>query len=155
MKLSRFLEINEPSLSDDQVFVDDYSRPAYATVGFGKFTDSDPDRVKAAVSKLRSPDMGGPVGWFKYLANAAFLSLTPPYSTASGSKEKKTALDVSGMLPEGVLQLGGTLVVRGDEILYRYADAVPGDTPDLNEVVQILKKAVAGSSTPRGPIPAK
>ena len=48
-------------------------------------------------------------------------------------------------MPEGVLQLGGTLVVRGNEILYLHADAVPGDTPDLAEVLRVLQEAALAS----------
>jgi hypothetical protein len=153
-KLDRFLEINAPPLSGDRVFVDGYARGAYAAAGLGKFTDSDPGRAKEAAGKLRAPDLGGPRVWLRYLANAAFLSPIPS-STESGSKEETArgggGGGIGSMVPEGVLQLGGTLVVRGDEILYQHADAVPGDTPDLSEVARVLEEAVTASSSPRGP----
>jgi hypothetical protein len=48
-----------------------------------------------------------------------------------------------GEIPEGVLRLGGTFVMNGDQIIYRWSDRLPGDHPDIEEVLQIAKEAAA------------
>ena len=44
-----------------------------------------------------------------------------------------------GEIPEGVLRLGGTFVVDGNQILYQWNDRLPGDHPDIDEVLSIAK----------------
>jgi hypothetical protein len=46
-----------------------------------------------------------------------------------------------GEVPEGVLRLGGTFVVKGDKVLYQWNDRLPGDHPDIQEVLEIAKSA--------------
>ena len=50
-------------------------------------------------------------------------------------------LDEFGEIPEGVLRLGGTFVVSGNDIVYRWNDTVPGDHPDINNVLNIAQEA--------------
>lgn len=68
--------------------------------------------------------MNGFGGWWKYFTNVMKLSPIDPEST--------------GGIPEGVLRLGGTFVVEGDEVLYQWSDQIPGDHPDPREVLQSL-----------------
>ena len=42
-------------------------------------------------------------------------------------------------IPEGVLRLGGTFIINKDEILYLWKDVVPGNTPDLDEVMKLIE----------------
>jgi hypothetical protein len=41
--------------------------------------------------------------------------------------------------------------VRGDEILYLHADAVPGDTPDLAEVLRVLQEGASAANQSADP----
>jgi hypothetical protein len=105
------------------MFVDGYERNAYREIGFGKFTDSITDDLKKI--KLAAPELGGFGGWWRYLTNVAKLS--PVEEVGKGG------------FPEGVAQLGGTFVVDGDEVVYEWRDRVPGDHPDLEQVVAIVE----------------
>lgn len=149
-KLEKFLEINSAFLSPDQVFVDGYDRAVYGTVGFGTFADPvDPNKAREAAKKLRAPDLGGLKGWLAYLGSAAELAPIPPSAVpvaAAAQDGRKGLSSLLPALPEGVLQLGGTLVVRGNEILYLHADAVPGDTPDVDEVLRVLQEAASANA---------
>ena len=52
-----------------------------------------------------------------------------------------------GEIPEGVLRLGGTFVVSGNDIVYRWSDRLPGDHPDIQQVLDTaLASAKKGSS---------
>mmetsp|Transcript_21205 Transcript_21205/g.59656 ORF Transcript_21205/g.59656 Transcript_21205/m.59656 type:complete len:90 (-) Transcript_21205:230-499(-) len=56
-----------------------------------------------------------------------------------------------GEVPEGVVRLGGTFVVRGNEILYRWGEQLPGDHADIEEV---WKVAVDSTTAALPPSPA-
>ena len=73
--------------------------------------------------KMTAPDIGGLRAWWKYMTNV--MELSP---IEEGSKE----------FPEGVKKLGGTFVIDGDEVVYQWNDRVPGDTPDLEEVMAFV-----------------
>jgi len=113
------LELN-PRIPKDQAFVDDYSFRAYESVGLknmelGQDMPSD--------LKLSTPKLGGLRGWWKYITNVMELSPVEP-----GSKE----------FPEGVKRLGGTFVIDGDDVIYQWNDRIPGDNPDLDDVMQYI-----------------
>ena len=40
--------------------------------------------------------------------------------------------------PEGVKRLGGTFVIDGDDVIYQWNDRIPGDNPDLDDVMQYI-----------------
>jgi hypothetical protein len=126
-KLNKFLELN-PYIPVGSAFVDNYSMEAYKSAGFGSFKDLDPEAAKKV--KMQAPELGGVGGWWNYLSNA--MTLAPI------EKGKK----VSGV-PEGVLQLGGTFVVKGDDVVYQWSDTLPGDTPDLTELLRIMQETVS------------
>jgi hypothetical protein len=126
-KLNKFLELN-PYIPPENAFVDNYSMDAYKKAGFGSFRDLDPEAAKNI--KMQAPDLGGVGGWWKYFTNT--MALAPI------EKGKK----LSG-IPEGVLQLGGTFVVKGGDVVYQWSDTVPGDTPDLTEVLRIVQETVS------------
>jgi hypothetical protein len=129
-KLNIFLDKN-PYIPRDQAFVDDYEFGAYKRAGFGRFDETDKDVAKAAMKNMVAPELErGVRGWWNYLTTAAKVSPIP--------KDMKF-----GDIPEGVLRLGGTFVVKGDKILYRWSDGVPGDHPDIEEVLTIAKEAAA------------
>lgn len=108
------------------MFVDGYEFAAYEAAGFGKFTDTDSETAKQV--KLEAPDLGIK-GWMGYFGTVGKVSPIP--------KNMKF-----GEIPEGVLRLGGTFVVKGDDILYQWSDRLPGDHPEIKEVLSV---AVAAS----------
>jgi hypothetical protein len=118
--LNKFLELN-PAVPRTQAFVDDYSFGAYKAVGIGSFEFGQP--VKGDV-KLAAPKIDGFGGWWKYLTNAGKLS--PIEEGKSG-------------FPEGVKRLGGTFVVKGDGVVYQWNDKVPGDQPNLEDVMKVVQ----------------
>lgn len=122
-KLNKFLDLN-PKVPRDSAFVDGYDFTAYEAAGFGKLDGSDPDAAKGA--KLAAPNLS--MGdWFKYTTNVMALSPVP--------KDLKF-----GEIPEGVLRLGGTFVVDGNEVVYQWSDKIPGDYPAVDDVLQGTKK---------------
>ena len=122
-KLNTFLDLNE-FIPRDQAFVDDYTFGAYKQVGFGRFDEQDPEIAKQV--KMTAPDLGGWKGAWKYMSNVAKISPIPP--------------DMKfGEVPEGVLRLGGTFIVKGEDVVYQWSDRLPGDHPDLTEVLEIAK----------------
>jgi len=128
-KLHLFLEKN-PKISREQIFVDSYNFDAYKAAGFGRFDDeSNKDNAKEAMSNMVAPDLGWK-GWFDYLSVTAKVAPIP--------KDMKF-----GEIPEGVLRLGGTFVVNGNDILYSWSDRVPGDHPSIQNVFSIAQEAAA------------
>jgi hypothetical protein len=123
-KLATFLDKN-PFIPTDQAFVDDDMKNfgAYRAAGFGRLDEQDPAVAKQV--QLTAPKG---VNWWNYATSVAKLSPIP--------KDQKF-----GEIPEGVLRLGGTFVVKGDEILYRWSDRLPGDHPDIQEVMKIARQA--------------
>lgn len=67
----------------------------------------------------QAPDLGGIDGVFKYLSKV--VSLAPEQKDEDG-------------IPKGVLLLGGTFVVKDAEVVYAWADRIPGDYPKPAEV---------------------
>jgi hypothetical protein len=122
-KLRIFLEKN-PHIPTEQAFVEDDMKnfSAYTAAGFGRFDEQDPNIVKQV--KMSAPNG---INWWNYASSVPKLSPIP--------KDLKF-----GEVPEGVLRLGGTFVVRGDEILYKWSDRLPGDHPDIQEVLRIARQ---------------
>jgi len=116
-KMSKFLELN-PKIDGALAFVDASSTfDAYEAVGFKKLGDSIPSSVN-----MKAPTLSG-AQWWAYARNVMTLS---PVDTKNIKPE----------VPEGVLRLGGTFVLDGDQVVYAWADAVPGDIPDVDQVLQ-------------------
>lgn len=130
-KLSKFLELN-PHIPRDQAFVDGYDFAAYDQVGFDKkFDEVDAEDAKEAAKNLGAPSMpGGAAGWFNYMKSFVALSPIPP------------DMKFGSGVPEGVKRIGGTFVVQGDEVEYQWSDRVPGDHPDIDEIVKIATAGV-------------
>lgn len=125
-KLNTFLDKN-PTIDRDQMLVDGYELSAYNAMGLKKFTDQDKEVVQRV--KLTAPDLGGLGQWFSYLSSAGALA-----PVEKGSKD----------FPEGVLRLGATFVVQGNNVIYQHNDRLPGDHPDLDDVVAAVEKAQQG-----------
>ena len=121
-KLLKFLELN-PLVPRNQTFVDSYEFTAYKTAGLRSMENGykPPD---GAMAKLTAPNLGGISGWWNYLKNS--MKLSP-------IQEGKEA-----EFPVGVLLLGGTFVIEGDEILFAYEDPLPGVEANLTEAMAVL-----------------
>lgn len=112
-KLGKFLELN-PEIPRSIARVDESMDFAlYEACGFGKFTDA------TTKPKLQSPNFSFG-DWFKYLTNVA--KLAPIREAERG-------------VPEGVLRLGGTFVLRGEDVAYAHAEALPGAHADVDDVL--------------------
>lgn len=129
-KLNVFLDKN-PYIPRDQAFVDGYDFNAYTSAGFGRLDEVDKEEAKKV--KLGAPDIGIS-GWLNYFGTVIKLSPIPP--------------DMKfGEIPEGVLRLGGTYVIRDDQIVYRWSDRLPGDHPNIEEVMDIANEAAKKSAS--------
>lgn len=129
-KLEAFLELN-PFIPKDQIFVDGYDFTAYKEAGFGRFDEQDKELLKDF--KMTAPELSAGE-WWKYMTN--MMKITP---IPKGMK--------FGEVPEGVLRLGGTFVVNGDDVVYQWSDKVPGDHPVVQDVYTIAKDATAAATT--------
>ena len=107
-----------PSVPPENILVDGYDFDAYELAGFSKeIGDLTPTEAPAA------PKGWGPGRWYSYVSNVMAMSPIP--------KDMKF-----GETPRGVLRLGGTYVLgTGKEIKYGWTDKIPGDHPDLDEVI--------------------
>ena len=130
-KLETFLELT-PTVPREDVLVDDYEHRLYKNLGFTRF-----DEIGANQAGGISPrkltrffvDLGAG-GLFSYATR--FLEMAP----TEGDVDWRN-------LPEGGLRNGGTLVVKGDDIIYQWSDKIPSDVPDIEEVVNIARDAAA------------
>mmetsp|Transcript_123423 Transcript_123423/g.360409 ORF Transcript_123423/g.360409 Transcript_123423/m.360409 type:complete len:162 (-) Transcript_123423:180-665(-) len=128
-QLATFLKAN-PVVPPECAFVDsspDYD--AYSNVGFGKLEFGKPVPDAEGLS-LGPPDLGGFGGWMDYFGNVAAVSPKP--------KEE-------GQFPEGVKLLGGTVALRGQEVVFASADRVPGDYPAPAAVLERLEALAAAT----------
>jgi len=140
-KLNLFLDKN-PYIPRDQAFVDDMVEfGAYKAAGFGRFDDTDPDLAKVATKNMAAPDLGGIRGWWNYFNSVMKLSPIPPKQQEEGGGGS------AGGMPEGVLRLGGTFVVSGNDIVYQWNDRIPGDHPNIEEVFQIAQTVAEAATT--------
>jgi len=122
--METFLNKN-PSIDPSTMFVDGYDFAAYEVAGFGKFTDTDSETAKQVKMAAPNLDLGQ---WMGYFGAVGKVSPIP--------KNMKF-----GEIPEGVLRLGGTFVVKGDNILYQWSDRLPGDHPSIPDVLTVALDA--------------
>ena len=112
-KLKKYLELN-PFMKEDQMFVDGYKNNAYKETSLKTMGP-------IAFLNMKQPKLD-PSRMFKFMSN--FNSLAPPTENL-------------GEIPDTVLMLGGTFVVDGDVFLYKWKDAYPGETPKIQEVLDV------------------
>jgi len=101
-------------MKKDQMFVDGYQNNAYKDAGLGTMGMS-------SFFNMKQPKLGAGQ-MFKFLSN--FNNLAPPS-------------DGLGDIPDTVLMLGGTFIVDGDKFSFKWKDAYPGETPKIQEVLDI------------------
>lgn len=121
-KLKRFLELNR-NIPRDQAFVDDNSVQAYESIGLASMELGKelPEGVEVG-----APNLGGVLGWWKYMRNVMDLSPVEP-----GART----------FSEGFKQLGGTFIIDGNDVIYEWNDRCPGDTPMPDDVMDALRLA--------------
>lgn len=121
-----WLDVN-PDVNRDDAFcvpIDNFE-DSYGAVGLGSMSDG---KMSVKDVKLAPPE--GLNAW-SYLKNVMKLS---PIDRANMK---------FGDVPEGVMRLGGTFVLRrlsdgSVEEIYRHEDKVPGDHPDIPEVLKYV-----------------
>jgi len=116
-KLAKFLELN-PKVPKELAFVDDTPTfDAYNAAGFGLLGESIPDVKLPKLPELSSDT------WWKYTTNVMNLSPIP--------QDRLPSVETF----DGVRRLGGTYVLDGDAVVYAYADPIPGEHPDVDDVL--------------------
>jgi hypothetical protein len=120
-QLDQFLNLNPElrgtprllALIDDSTAFDAYRRAGF-NYNMGDMPLKRPPPFK--------PPTMAPGKWLSYLGNVAQLA---PAKT-----------DLNPLRPpEGVLVLGGTFAIRGDDVVFAHMDEVPGATPDIETVL--------------------
>ena len=112
-----------PNVSRDHAFVDDYEFASFEAVGLQKM-DFEYKAPEGALGRMSAPDLGGIGGWWNYLKSSVELS---PIPEGKGNE-----------FPQGVMMLGGTFVIDGDEVIFSYQDPLPGVEADLSAVMDVL-----------------
>lgn len=136
-RLNAFL-LKNPEISPEKFFVDGYDFAAYKQAGFGRF-DEKPKEVTENV-KPKPAEFGGISGWWNFLTS--FIPLAPVTPDMKFPEN---------LTPEGLFWVGGTFVVRGGDIVYRWDDRISGDHPEASEVLDIAKNAAAAKPSVRMP----
>jgi len=122
-QLQKFLHVNE-ELDGALALVDDSADfAAYAEAGFNYLPGN-----KVEMLDFKPPSFG-PELWLKYLANAVSLSPNPKCGDDRMELSK---------VPDGVKVLGGTYAIDGDVVKFSHQDLIPGDTPDIEAVLESL-----------------
>lgn len=125
-RLKTFLE-KHPEIPSSRFFVDGYNFEAYKKAGFGRFDEKDDKLTKDLRPKpIR---LGGIGGWLKFLTN--FMQLAPVTPEMSFPEN---------LSPEGLFWVGGTIVLEGDNIVYRWDDRISGDHPEVLDVLSMATK---------------
>ena len=131
-RLNAFLDKN-PNIPRENMFVDGYDFAAYKQAGFGRFDEKPKEATESAIQK---PVKLGLEGWWTFLTSFAPLA---PVTEDMKFPEMFT--------PEGLFWVGGTLVVRGNDIAYRWDDRTSGDQPEAAEVLSIAKEVARTSAS--------
>eukprot|EP00747_Dinoflagellata_sp_TGD_P190118 gnl/TRDRNA2_/TRDRNA2_51309_c0_seq1.p2 gnl/TRDRNA2_/TRDRNA2_51309_c0~~gnl/TRDRNA2_/TRDRNA2_51309_c0_seq1.p2 ORF type:complete len:129 (-),score=31.01 gnl/TRDRNA2_/TRDRNA2_51309_c0_seq1:274-660(-) len=127
------------------MFIDDFrSMNAYNAVGFKRsfmqtFFDTE-ELWKLNLTTYASSPLS-PGQWLSWMRD--FTKMAP--------FEKNTRLGMKNftLLPDGGLRLGGTFVVKGNDVIYQWNDLMPGDHPNIEEVLSIAKEAALEEGAPQ------
>lgn len=117
-KLKKYLQLN-PFMKDEQFYVDGYQTQSYKDAGLGMM-----NLGSLSFSNIKKPKLGGAGQWLKYVSNFKNLAPIP---------DGESLRDI----PDTVLMLGGTFVMNGDDLIYKWKDSYPGETPNIEEVLGI------------------
>ena len=132
-RLNAFL-LKNPEVDPEKFFVDGYDFAAYKQAGFGRFDESPPEVIENV--KPKPAKFGGIQGWWTFLTS--FIPLAPVTPDMKFPEN---------LTPEGLFWVGGTFVVKGDDIIYRWNDRISGDHPEASDVVEIAKNAASASAS--------
>lgn len=138
-KLETFLELN-PCVPRDSILVDGYDHELYKNLGFGRFDEVNPARATTGGEKIDPRKLLG-------FANLGAGNLWN-YATRFSEMVPSEGDDVDWTdLPEGGMRNGGTLVVKGDDVVYQWSDAIPSDVPVVEDVLDIARNAAAAAAS--------
>lgn len=113
--LQLFLETNK-DMPRELFLIDDPSMPGYVGMGFKNLFDNNELTLKGA-KNLKAPALTFG-DWFNWVRTA--VTLAPK--------------------DQGVLRLGGVFGLYKDAVIYAYEEGVPGDVPDIDEVLLTFEK---------------
>mmetsp|Transcript_25804 Transcript_25804/g.74295 ORF Transcript_25804/g.74295 Transcript_25804/m.74295 type:complete len:286 (+) Transcript_25804:15-872(+) len=131
-RLNAFL-LKNPEIPAENFFVDGYDFSAYREAGFGRF-DEKPKEIIENV-RPKPANFGGFQGWWTFLTS--FIPLAPVTPDMKFPEN---------LTPEGLFWVGGTFVVNGNDIIYRWNDRISGDHPEASDILEIAKNAAATPS---------
>jgi hypothetical protein len=114
-----------PTIPRDKIFVDDLTFPAYDALGFGKFGLDKEHRRYA--NRVQFPKINNIFKWWQYVTSIPIIG---PFQEGEYG------------IPEGGLKLGGTFIVKGDDIVYEWRDKLPGDLPNPSDVLAEMEMFV-------------
>lgn len=128
------MELN-PYVPRDMILVDDFDHALYKALGFSRFDEATLEQLKEIdTTKLLSLQTLGIGSLWNYATKA--LQMAPV------EEGGVNWLD----LPEGGLRNGGTLVVKGNDVIYQWSDTIPSDVPKVEDVVRIARDAAVGTA---------
>lgn len=127
-QLKLFLDLN-PDMPPENTFsvpIDDFDS-SYGAAGLGTMSDGKAPSL-STLAKMKAPSGINPIS---YAMNVVKLSPVEAGKVRFGE------------VPEGVMRLGGTFVLKRTEggnveTLYRHEDQIPGDHPEIGEVLKSL-----------------
>ena len=109
--------------------MDDYDHELYKKNGFGRFDQVENDKLKEIdPTNLLKFFSLGPRSLWNYATQA--LSMAPLEGSVDWTN-----------LPEGGLRNGGTLVVKGEEVIFHWKDTIPSDFPSVQTVLDTAVEA--------------
>lgn len=103
------------------IFVDQESFQSYNGMGLGKLFDNQ-EKTKLGAKNIKMPVWSFDQ-WKTYI-------IAVKYVAPNGKN-----------VIEGVSKLGATYGINGKNIIYIYEEGVPGDNPDINQIVSLLKSS--------------
>ena len=121
-QLQMFLEKN-PKIPKELIFVDQPTLESYNAMGLGKMFENK-ELTKKGGKNFKAPNLTFNE-WKNYLTSVGKVM-------PAGSNED-VLLKVS--------KLGATYAINKKNIVYVYEEGVPGDNPDIKEVLAIIKNS--------------
>jgi len=119
-QLDRFLSLNQELGLAKAVVDDSEDFSAYKAAGFNLLMG---DKTLEQPPAFKPPKQMGLGKWFSYLRNVVDLAPKP----AQGET-----------FPNGVKVLGGTYAINGNDVEFSWMDALPGATPEIDDVLKTV-----------------
>lgn len=117
-----------PNIPKESILVDDYEHLLYKNLGFDRFDEN----LGQKISKVDKVKL---LGFFQHLKLGRLWQYAFNFLDLAPVEDAVNWLD----LPEGGLRNGGTLIVKGEGIIYQWSDSIPSDVPDVDDVIRIAR----------------